>query len=84
MIGVHKGRDSCRTWLLPPSDGSGYEFQEVDIKGQAHLALFKATRSDTQRVELERNSGDGSGYFHVGPLQVCFSEFLCLFIYLVS
>ena len=70
LIGVHRGRDSCRTWLLPPGDASEYDLEEVSINGGSHLALFKATASDTQSVVVESNSGDNSGYFHVGPLQV--------------
>ena len=65
-----RGRESCRTWLPFAPDGSGYHFVDVDIQGLAHLVLYKEDMSTTQMLRSDRSSGDGTGYFHIGPLQV--------------
>ena len=71
-VGDHRGRDSFRTWLFDPQhDEHDHSFAEVDIRGGAHLALYRRN-IDTfkQRVTVQKTSGDKSGMFHIGPLQV--------------
>ncbi len=64
------GRDSCRTWLPSNPDDSDYYFVDVDIRGLAHLAMYKEHSNDKQAMTSERSSGDSTGYFHIGSLQV--------------
>ena len=63
--------ESCRTWLLPAFDGDQYVFEELSLKGRAHLAIGGVDHpSMNTTVTVRRSSGDSSGFFHVGPHQV--------------
>ena len=71
FVGGHKGRDSYRTWLFDEPDSHQHQFSEVEITGNAQLALYRnAYDSFLQTVFVSRTSGDRTGIFHVGPDQV--------------
>ena len=66
-----ESEQSCRTWLLPTYDGDfEYNFDELILEGEAHLAIEGGNPSEVPVVLVNRSSGDLSGHVYVGPHQV--------------
>ena len=69
--------DSFKAWILPNSidhpfaDGNGgFEFEELQIYGNAHLAMLQADLDSEANLYFRHMIGDRSGYVHVGPNQI--------------
>ena len=67
----HQGRDSFHTWLFDRGDDHNHKFDEVELSGHAHLALYRQN-SDVfnQTLYIGKTVGDKTGILHVGPQQV--------------
>ena len=69
--------DFFKAWILPNSadhpfaDGDGgFEFEELQIYGNAHLAMLQDPLDSTANFYFHNMIGDRSGFVHVGPNQV--------------
>ena len=69
--------DTFKAWILPESadhqfaDGEGgFEFEELQIYGNAHLAMLHHPLDKTASLFFRHMIGDRSGYVHIGRNQV--------------
>ena len=71
LDGQHRGRDSFHTWLFDRGDNHSHTFDEVELSGKAHLALYRQN-SDVfnQTLYIGKTLGDKTGILHIGPQQV--------------
>ncbi|XP_033745591.1 uncharacterized protein LOC117331105 [Pecten maximus] len=70
---TRRGEVSCQTWLFDPTSpvSHTHNFSEVSLKGKAQLAVYRRNiDSFNQYVTINKGSGDKTGTFHVGNLQV--------------
>ena len=71
LDGSHRGRDSFHTWLFDRGDDHSHMFDEVELAGRAHLALYRQNIDDfNQTLYIGKTRGDKTGILHVGPQQV--------------
>ena len=66
------------TWLF--HDEPSYHFDEVEIKGKAHVALLSNTSNEEVNVHVTKLTGDRSGVVHIAQRQTF--EFEELNVYL--
>ncbi|KAL4226615.1 hypothetical protein ACF0H5_014598 [Mactra antiquata] len=69
-------QDRFKAWILPsPSDhwlvgeDNGYRFNELQIFGNAHLALLPTPYESGCDLHFQHMIGDRTGFIHVGPYQ---------------
>ena len=69
-------QDRFKGWILPASSdhwlagGSGdYSFDELQIYGNAHLAMMPENHDDGCTLFFRHMIGDRTGYIHIGPNQ---------------
>ena len=64
-------RQSFYTWLFDSSSiNHTHVFKELTLTGEAMLAVYRQTNDKfTQKLIIQRTSGDRSGTFFVGPSQ---------------
>ena len=55
------------TWLY--DENPMYGFKELDVRGNAHVAILRNTNSDEIEVDIDYLWGDRSGVLHVGKQQ---------------
>lgn len=70
-------KDRFKAWILPESSdhwlaggNDDYKFNELQIFGNAHLALLPKPYEDGCNLHFLHMIGDRTGYIHVGPKQV--------------
>ena len=70
--------DRFKAWILPQAsdvefanpDGSGYSFEELQIYGNAHLAMLQDPLDSDSSLFFLNMIGDRTGVIHIGPRQV--------------
>lgn len=70
-------QDRFKAWIMPTSSdhwlaggNSDYRFNELQIYGNAHLALLPEPYTGGCNLHFKHMIGDRSGYIHIGPYQV--------------
>ena len=70
-------RDRFKAWVMPESSDhrlagteSDYRFDELQIYGNAHLALLPEPYDGGCSLHFQHMIGDRSGFIHIGPYQV--------------
>ena len=58
------------TWL--DQEGAEYNFKELDVSGNAHMAILSDSWNDVVRVNVDWQWGDKTGVIHVGMNQTMF------------
>ena len=68
---LNRDQDSFHTWLFDRGDDHSHMFDEVELAGHAHLALYRQNiDSFNQTLYIGKTVGDKTGIVHVGPQQV--------------
>ena len=70
-------QDRFKAWIMPTSSdhwlaggNSAYSFDELQIYGNAHLALLPDPYINGCTLDFKHMIGDRTGYIHIGPYQV--------------
>lgn len=66
--------DASKAWVITDTthefaQGLNYHFEELQLRGGAHLAFHTATSSDKVSLYFRHMIGDRTGTLHVGPNQ---------------
>ena len=68
---TRRGRDSFHTWLFDSGNNHSHTFDEIELSGRAHLALYRQNSDDfDQTLYIGKTLGDKTGILHIGPQQV--------------
>ena len=64
--------DASKSWIITDSNhkfakGLNYHFEELQLRGAAHLAFYSAGSSDKVFLYFHHMIGDRTGTLHVGP-----------------
>ena len=69
--------DFFKAWILPSSadhafanQNGGFEFEELQIYGNAHLAMLQDPLTSESTLFFTHMIGDRSGFVHIGPNQI--------------
>ena len=63
-------KDSFKAWILPESSDRSFSFEELQIYGNAHLAIAPTAVAAGVSLHFLHMIGDRTGIVHVGPHQV--------------
>ncbi|KAH3816398.1 hypothetical protein DPMN_117914 [Dreissena polymorpha] len=70
-------QDRFKAWVMPASSDhwltggkSDYSFDELQIFGNAHLALLPEPYNNGCNIHFKHMIGDRSGFIHIGPYQI--------------
>lgn len=74
---INTTQDSFKAWILPESSDhwlaggkSDYRFNELQIFGNAHLAMKPLVLEDGCNLHFLHMIGDRTGFIHIGPYQI--------------